>query len=264
MAGEGRSGEAASAVALLGDRRARPDPIWVARLTGASTEAVASALGGLDSHRKDVEQIRERLTEGGRSFYAQIRAPFELYAIARLLRPESVVETGVSAGVSSAHFLMALRDNRRGRLHSIDLPTRQHAAKLGRRESPVSLPPGRTTGWAVPPELTRRWDLRIGASQTLLAPVVRDSRPIGVFLHDSLHTPRHLTFELETVRKRLAPGAIVLADNTEWTGHAFDRFARSLGVPVVRRGRSDLVGLRVPTEGTANGPGRGARSRATR
>ena len=78
--------------------------------------------------------------------------------------------------------------------------------------------------------------------------MVHDAAPIGVFLHDSLHTPTHLTFELETISPRLAPGAVVLADNTSWTGQAFDRFARSLGVPVVRHGRSDLVGLRFPTE----------------
>jgi hypothetical protein len=255
----------ASALARLGDRRAVPNVDWIRRLTGARPEEIARVLRAVDAHVAVETAIHRSLREGGRSFYAQIRAPLDLYAIARLTGPDSIVETGVSSGISSAHFLLALRDNRHGRLHSIDLPTRQKGPKLGARESPVSLPPGRTTGWAVPPMLHRRWDLRIGPSQTLLPSVVASSGPVGAFLHDSLHTPSHLTFELETIRHRLAPGAVVLADNTEWTGRAFDRFADSLGVPVVRRGRSDLVGLRVPTDDApASGPRRSGRSRATR
>jgi predicted O-methyltransferase YrrM len=254
---------AARAVQHLGDRRARPRVGWVARLTGATPAEVEMALRGIDHHLREVSEIRRRHREGGRSFYAQIRSPFDLYALTRLLRPTAVVETGVSSGVSSAHFLLALGDNRRGRLYSIDLPTRQAGTELRRDESPVSLPPGRSTGWAVPVGLRRRWELSLGPSQRLLPAVARRADPIGLFLHDSLHTPTHLTFELETVRPHLAPGAVVLADNTAWTGQAFDRFAKSLGVPVLRNGRSDLLGLRMPTEAApANGRGRTGRSRA--
>ncbi len=152
----------------------------------------------------------------------------------------------MSSGVSSAHFLAALARNRTGRLHSIDLPTRQRGPTLGRGESPVSLPPGRRTGWAVPERLRGSWDLRIGPSQKHLPALVEELDSIGLFLHDDLHTSAHLTFELETVRPKLAPEAVVLADNTIWTGEAFPRFARSVGAPVVRRGRGDLVGLRLP------------------
>lgn len=139
----------------LGDERARPNVGWVAALTGASEREVLTALGGVEQHLDRLAEIRARHEEGGREFYAQIRAPFELYALVRLLRPKFVVETGVSSGVSSAHFLLALSDNRRGRLHSIDLPTRQSSAVLAATESPVSLPPGRETGWAVPAVLRR-------------------------------------------------------------------------------------------------------------
>jgi methyltransferase family protein len=250
---------------VLGDPRAKPNSKWVARLTGASDAVVRRALHGAERHLAAIAQIRERHSEGGREFYAQIRAPFELYALTRILRPESIVETGVSSGVSSAHFLLALSENRKGRLHSIDLPTAQKAPKLALRESPVSLPPGRAPGWAVPASLRKRWDLRVGPSQELLPKVARSSAPIGIFLHDSLHTPKHLEFELETIRPFVRPGSVVLADNTNWTGQAFDRFAESLGVPVVPRGRSNLVGLRVPTpETSANAKGRSPRSRTTR
>jgi predicted O-methyltransferase YrrM len=230
----------------LGDRRATPNVGWIARLTGANRRAIGAALAELEDLLPLEEEIRHRHLAAGREHYAQIRAPFELYAITRLLRPREIVEAGVSSGVSSAHFLAALRRNRTGRLRSIDLPTRQRGATLGAGESAVALPPDRETGWAVPDRWRQRWDLRIGPSQEHLPALVRELGSIDLFLHDDLHTPAHLTFELTTVRPKLSPGAVVLADNTVWTGEAFPRFARALGVPVVRRGRDDLVGLRVP------------------
>ena len=106
MASESAPGPGAAAVERLGDRRARPRVAWVARLTGATPAKVETALRGIDRHLSEVEAIRSSHKQGGRSFYAQIRSPFDLYALTRLLRPSSIVETGVSSGVSSAHFLV--------------------------------------------------------------------------------------------------------------------------------------------------------------
>jgi hypothetical protein len=237
---------AARARRALGDRRATPDTAWIAALTGANRRAISEVLEELEALLPLEEEIRHRHLAAGREGYAQIRAPFELFALVRLLRPEHIVEAGVSSGVSSAHFLAALRRNRHGRLHSIDLPTRQKGPGLTRGESLVAVPPGHESGWAVPERLRERWDLRLGASQQLLPALVAELDGIGLFLHDDLHTPAHLDFELATVRPKLTPGAVVLADNTAWTGEAFPRFARSVGAHVVRRGRGDLVGLRFP------------------
>lgn len=44
------------------------------------------------------------------------------YFLARLVKPEVVVETGASAGYSSRAFLEAIRANGFGRLYSRDLP----------------------------------------------------------------------------------------------------------------------------------------------
>ena len=44
------------------------------------------------------------------------------YLLVRLIKPKCIVETGVSAGVSSAYILQALQDNEKGMLYSIDLP----------------------------------------------------------------------------------------------------------------------------------------------
>ena len=265
MPADRRSGPWSQALRALGDKRNPPEVAWVAALADVSEPAVEEVLAELADDLSIEQEIHRRHADGGREFYAQIRAPGELYALARLLHPKSIVETGVSSGVSSAHFLLGLRANRSGRLYSIDLPTRQSAPKLGESESPVCLPPGHETGWAVPESLRARWKLSLGPSEELLPAVAQDAAPIGLFLHDSKHTAAHLTFELETVRPSLAPGAAVLADNTSWTGKAFDRFADSLGVPILRRGKTDLVGLRYPSSaGPANGRARTPRSRTTR
>ncbi len=238
--------EAVVAARQLGDPRARPNVRWLAALLGGRIEETRSALAELGGLADIHAEVRRRHEAGGRRGYAQFRAPFELYALIRLLRPAHVVETGVSSGVSSTYALLALRRNRRGTLHSIDRPLRQRGARFDPRESPVVLPPGRRTGWAVPARLRARWDLRIGPSERLLPRLVRELPSIGLFLHDSRHTPSHLRFELVTVRPKLVPGAVVLADNTIWTGEAFPRFARELGARVRRRGHGDLVGLTVP------------------
>lgn len=236
----------ARAWTAIGDRRAAVDYRWLRLLSGASAERVASALAELEEHLDIEEAIRAEHRGAGRPHYAQFRAPFELYALVRLLRPDHIVETGVSSGVSSAHFLLGVAKNRHGSLHSIDLPLPQRGARFSRRESPVALPPGRSSGWAIPPGLHDGWDLRIGRSEAILPGLVEELPSVGIFLHDSLHTPSHLAFELATVRPKLPRGAVVLADNTVWTGKAFPRFAREVGATVRRRGRSDLVGLVMP------------------
>lgn len=229
--------------AALGDRRAAVNYAWLRQLSGASTERLENVLAELGDLVPFEQRIREEHRRAGRPHYAQFRGPFELYALVRLLEPDHIIETGVSSGVSSAHFLLGIRRNRRGTLHSIDLPLPQRGTRFGARESPVAIPPGRSSGWAMPKELRSGWDLRLGTSQTLLPRLVEELPSVGIFLHDSLHTPSHLTFELTTVRPKLVPGAVVMADNTVWTGEAFPRFARAVGAKLRRRGRSDLVGL---------------------
>ncbi|MGI0071790.1 MAG: class I SAM-dependent methyltransferase [Thermoplasmata archaeon] len=248
------TGKIEAARRALGDRRATPDPIWVARLTGASRREVDETLAEVGDLVEIEAEIRAAHRAAGRPGYAQIRAPFELYALARLLRPDHVVELGVSSGVSSAHFLLALARNRHGRLHSIDWPTPQRGPVLATNESSVAIPPGRSSGWAIPEHLRAGWDLRIGRSQDRLPPLIDDLPSLGLFLHDDLHTPAHLAWELETVRPRISPGAVLLADNTAWTGASFPRFARALGVAWYRRRRSDLVGLKAPDDLTAPRP----------
>lgn len=223
------------------------DPGWVHELTGRPLEEASSAIREAQEDRAFSERIVAAHAASGRDFYAQIRAPFELYALTRLLRPAHIVEVGVSSGVSSAYFLRALARNRTGVLHSIDLPTPQKGAQFSEKEdSPVALPPGRSSGWAVPEELRPHWDLRIGPSQERLPPLVAELDEVGIFLHDSLHTFEHATFELTTVDRKVPSGGVLMADNTEWLGGALDRFAEAKGTRAHYRRGMDLGGFRKP------------------
>lgn len=234
------------ALQALGDRRARPNLAWLRSLTGASDATLRRTLAEAGAFVAKEQALHRAHLAAGRSNYAQFRAPLELYTLVRLLRPAHVVETGVSSGVSSMHLLLGLNRNRSGTLHSVDLPQQQAALTLARGESIVAVPPGRSSGWAIPRLPRARWDLRLGPSQALLPALVEELPRIDLFLHDDLHTPAHLAFELALLRPKLSPGAVVLADNTRWTGQAFPRFARQVGAPVRRRGSGDLVGLRMP------------------
>lgn len=123
------------------------------------------------------------------------------YALARALRPDVVVETGVANGVTSSFLLQALELNGAGELHSIDRP-----------------PPGTDpslVGRLVPAELRGRWTLHRGASKSVLPALVSGLGPIGLFVHDSRHSWRNVRRELRTISPRLARPAAVIVDDAE-------------------------------------------------
>ena len=124
------------------------------------------------------------------------------YLACRLAAPETVVETGVAYGVSSAYILKALEQNRRGTLHSIDLPPLRRGYE-------------RYWGVAVPDGLREAWRLHRGSSGRVLTGLLREIGPLGLFVHDSLHTRRNMRREFDAAWSRLLPGGILLADDVE-------------------------------------------------
>ena len=124
------------------------------------------------------------------------------YLACRLAAPDTVVETGVAHGVSSAFLLKALEQNGRGTLHSIDLP-------------PLRREYARFWGVAVSEDLHRGWRLHRGASRRVLPGLLRETGPVGLFVHDSLHTRRNMGREFDAVWPSLGPGGLLLADDVE-------------------------------------------------
>jgi hypothetical protein len=144
------------------------------------------------------------------------------WCLARHLRSQRVVETGVGRGVTSRTVLEALEQNGDGHLWSIDLPPPLAPALL------------RQTGIAVPARLRPRWTYVRGSSRRRLPSLVTELEVIDLFIHDSMHTTRNLFFELETVWPAVRAGGLILVDDVNLN--------RGLEIFTERHGR-DLRGL---------------------
>ncbi len=225
-------------------KRSRPETLWVADVVGCSVDQAEDAIDEIRSHSRMVMSLCDSMGMTGRSYYAQFPAPIELYAMTRLVKPVNLIESGVSSGVSSTFLLLGLASNQKGTLHSIDLPVWRQP-KGGNQ--PWALPVGLNSGWAVPRSLKERWDLRLGRSENILEPLLRQLGRLDFYCHDSPVDERHFRFEMESIRPHLAPGSIVVADNTDWK--TFEKTAASVGAVAVRRRGSSLGAFRVPKLG---------------
>jgi hypothetical protein len=192
-----------------------PDGQWVSELTGQAPEVAQKALSEAQAERSLFRYLARQHAAEGRDSYIEIDAPLELHALVRLLRPRHVVEVGVSSGVSSAYLLDALEKNGSGLLHSIDLPSFERPAGRGRRRTRFSwsLPPGRLPGWAVPPRLRSRWDLRVGDKATVLPFLAEQLPTIDLFVYDVPHECSATWRELQALASRFGTGAVVIIDH---------------------------------------------------
>lgn len=123
------------------------------------------------------------------------------WCLARHLRPQRVVETGVGRGVTSRTVLEALERNGDGHLWSIDLPPALAPALQHQ------------TGIAVPSRLRERWTYVRGSSRRRLPSLIMELEAIDLFIHDSMHTTRNVLFELETTWKAMGAGGVILVDD---------------------------------------------------
>lgn len=192
-----------------------PDRSWVAALAGASPRAAGAAIDAAAAERRLFAHLAREHRREGRASYVEIDAPLELYALVRLLRPRHVVEVGVSSGVSSAYLLQALERNGRGTLHSVDRPKREtRAQRAGTSRGPSwSLPPGRSSGWAVPSPLRRRWDLRLGDKADVLPLLAEELDTVGLFVYDVPHDDRTSRNEFAALDPLLPRQAVAIADH---------------------------------------------------
>ena len=195
------------------------DERFLATATGAPTSKIRKFLQEPFSS----ESFSTHLEEGQRTFDELKLTSADLYAkkvliqyvVTRAMMPEVIVETGVANGVSTAYLLLALEQNRKGTLHSIEIG------------DPAYLPPGRSPGWFVPEWLQKPWQMHIGDSKRLLPELLRRLGEIDLFIHDSLHTYEHMGFEFRAAYPHLRRGGVLLADDALWNP-AFPEFAREV------------------------------------
>jgi len=191
---------------------------FLAKQCNSSFKDIDEAYKGLHVNSMLWREIEQKLSIYPDSYGLQMTRELPcLYLVTRLIKPDWIIETGVSSGASSAYLLSALHDNKQGKLVSIDLP-------------PDNLPVGKTTGWIVPDSLRNRWHLHIGDSKDLLEPVLSDIGKIDCFIHDSLHTYEHMMWEFRTVWRYLRPGGLLLSHDVG-TNEAFFDFMRDKGIP---------------------------------
>jgi hypothetical protein len=190
-----------------------PDAKWVADLAGVPVAIAQSAIDQAAGDRSLFRHLAREHRMEGRSSYIEIDAPLELHALVRLVRPQHVVEVGVSSGVSSAYLLAALELNGRGTLHSVDLPSRPRSKARTRGGASWSLPPGRAPGWAVPFALRTRWDLRLG-DKSLVLPLFATELPAAELLvYDVPHDCSKSGGEFRALDPIFPKGGVAIVDH---------------------------------------------------
>ncbi|MGP8072559.1 MAG: class I SAM-dependent methyltransferase [Thermoplasmata archaeon] len=189
-----------------------PDAEWVAGLADVSLARAQGAIAAAESERALFRHLARMHRTGGRTGYVEIDAPLELYALVRLLRPVHVVEVGVASGVSSAYLLQAMERVGRGTLHSVDLPKLEPRGPRTRFPS-WALPPGRSSGWAVPFRLRKRWDLRLGDKREVVPLLASELPSVGLFVYDVPHVEAQAAREFAALDRRMRTGAVAIADH---------------------------------------------------
>ena len=155
---------------------------------------IDEALGDEALRRHVVDAVR---TGPDRS-YSDARADFGRrlgwYAVARITRPAVVIETGVDKGLGSVLIAAALLRNGHGRYYGTDIDPSAGRLLSG---------PYAAVG-----------EILYGDS---LASLAAFDRPIDLFINDSDHSADYEAREYRAIAAKLAPGAIVLGDNVDYT-----------------------------------------------
>jgi predicted O-methyltransferase YrrM len=201
------------------------DEKFIAHITGTSTRQVRSFMDEPISTPAFAEalhaaekQFRALSVESADLFAKKVLTQ---YAAVRALAPACIVETGVANGVSSAYLLLALHKNGKGHLHSIGLA------------DPAFLPAGAAPGWLVPSWLRGSWQVHIGDAREILGALLSQLGSVDIFIHDSLHTYDHMSWEFETAHPVLRAGGLLVADDALWND-SFCDFARKMREPEAR------------------------------
>ncbi|MHB8560216.1 MAG: class I SAM-dependent methyltransferase [Thermoplasmataceae archaeon] len=145
-------------------------------------------------YKNSINKIRDFYGEEISLSVLSLEESMAIYFSIIRLKPETVIETGVSDGMSSLFVLSALQKNGRGNLYSIDFPE-------------VGMPRlyGKEPGWIVDDSLRSQWSIIYGKSSEKLPFLLRDVKQVDVFLHDSEHSYSNMKFEFSTVLERMHP-----------------------------------------------------------
>jgi len=148
-----------------------------------------------------------------------------MYVVCRLTKPDVVIGSGVRFGSFDAHITAALNKNDNGVMYGIDLPNAIEKFDYG---------------YLIPGSCEKRWELRLGDAKDILPELLEKVGPVDIFLHDSLHTRKHMKWEFEIAYPRIIKGGI-LASHDVLLSNVFGNFANS----------KDMTWTRVRNQGVA-------------
>jgi predicted O-methyltransferase YrrM len=131
----------------------------------------------------------------------------------QILDPQRVVETGVGHGFTSRMILEGLARQGDGKLWSIDRP-------------PLDPETRGKVGIAVGDRFRERWTLIQNSSRRALPGLLRRLGSVDLFIHDSLHTERNVTFELDCAWRALRVGGVAIVDDID-SNWGYDTFLKS-------------------------------------
>ena len=123
-----------------------------------------------------------------------------LYILCRIVRPKNVIETGVAYGLSSFYILSALNKNKFGILTSIDSVFRPWQSE-------------EMIGSVIPEKLRDKWKLVLGKSNEKLLDEFKKTKDVEIFIHDSLHSYKNMTFEFNCAINNIKNNGIIISDD---------------------------------------------------
>jgi predicted O-methyltransferase YrrM len=181
--------------------------------------------GDLQRYRRDLRasELPDTLLErgAGAAFTHELPQGALLYLLVRAARPETVIETGVRPGYSTAWILAALRANGNGSLVSLG-PGPVAGRSAGVHEVGV--------GQFVPPVLRARWTLALGNTPDRLRELLGRSGPVDLFFYDNGPELSRARFELRAAWEVLSPNGILLAHHID-ANPAWKELCQLQGLP---------------------------------
>jgi len=220
--------------------------VSASELIGAhlGTQVSKGVLAGLLTEYTELEtKLKKRYEEGPQRYpdYYAVgdESSFLMYGLVRILRPETLVETGVANGHSSYFILSALRENAVGTLHGVDI--------------------GPDVGGLLRPAERERWRLHVLDTASLKSSfdnLLRSLPPLDFFVHDSDHSYEWQRQEFEAAFDRLSERAVLAGDDVDSSYAFLDVCSRHAKKPMFLIDRRKVFGLVLPTEMVSTDTGR--------
>ena len=154
-----------------------------------------------------------------------------LYILCKILKPKTVIETGVAYGLSSMYILQALFENKMGTLYSIDSLFSPWQSK-------------EMIGSAIPSPLRKNWKLIFGSSSEKLENTLSSLDSIDIFFHDSLHTYKNMQFEFNATWPFIKKDGFLISDDISGN-NAFHNFSSKMNLEsfVLPQNKKSYLGI---------------------